>query len=101
MPRRDGVYNVQTVKTSPSDLQVSPPPAKAPSGNANGEKKLAPPLTPGVPAPTPGPTYVVPGQTPNPGGRIIAPGAVPMSAPAERPATVPQSAQAPASQPTS
>ena len=98
---RDGIYNVQTVKTSPGDLQVSPPPARSPSPDANGEEKLAPPLTPGVPAPTPGPTYIVPGQTPNQGGRIIPPGALRMSTPDERPVAVPQSAQVPTAQPGS
>jgi curli production assembly/transport component CsgG len=65
---RDGVYDVKSVETTLQDyrdsLRIEPPSGREPVPGANGEEMLVPKIEPGVPAPRPGPTYVLPDGRP-------------------------------------
>ncbi|WP_142848137.1 CsgG/HfaB family protein [Telmatospirillum sp. J64-1] len=83
--QRDGVYNVASLRTTMEEYQngvrLAPPPSRVPAhDNGSAEAEIAPPLTPGVPEPPPGPTYVLPdGRSPIPSQRDRPPHLVPRS----------------------
>jgi len=67
--QRDGTFDVASIQTTIRDHStgtgVEPPPAREPTGTIpSAEADLQPQIQPGVPAPPPPPTYVLPGQQP-------------------------------------